>query len=523
MMLLTRLTRARLDRSPAIVGGSPTSFPGGSSRPHLWGKLVLGLLPLALVLLLEADILRRRGVAGFVGTPDARFYVYQLHRMGELRGRWWELGSDALVGRPYPTAAAKHPGIYEGLDLLLPSAVTSRFLDPVANYLALLTLALACNGWVAALLAYRLTHSYRWSALAVVLITWNLSTGARMQAGHLHLLHFGWVLLAAYAYSRFLDAPTPRRGLLLGLAAALVLQSSFYFGYFLVLGLGLLALGEAIAGRLGRRHVASAMVATLTFALLGAALTFPVWTIARRAALVDQYFHRQGAETWKYGSDLVQYVLSPLIGKVYALFQRRRPNGFWESWHYPGLVILAAAGAVIVARLRGRALGGADPRLLERLVMLAAILVVLSLAGGPSVLLFRRRAELPVLRSGRHVGRGGRERGDAGHPGSLVGSLAVRPAPRRLLRRGLGFGASRRRGPRPGSPPRGGSLRGGRSTLGRLARQEALGRSACGLPGARVPKAWGCYRRSLELERPLLPAAARSPDTQRRRVRPARV
>ena len=178
MMLLTRLTRARFDRSPAIVGGSPTSFPGGSSRPYLWGKLLLGLLPLALVLLLDADILRRRGVAGFVGSPDARFYVYQLHRMGELRGRWWELGSDALVGRPYPTAAAKHPGIYEGLDLLLPSAVTSRFLDPVANYLALLTLALACNGWVAALLAYRLTHSYRWSALAVVLITWNLSTGA---------------------------------------------------------------------------------------------------------------------------------------------------------------------------------------------------------------------------------------------------------------------------------------------------------------------------------------------------------
>jgi hypothetical protein len=389
MTILARLTRARLDRSPAIVGGSPTSFPGGSSRPHPWGKLVLGLLPLALVLLLEADILRRRGVAGFVGTPDARFYVYQLHRMGELRGRWWELGSDALVGRPYPTAAAKHPGIYEGLDLLLPSAITSRFLDPVANYLALLTLALACNGWVAALLAYHLTHSYRWSALAVVLITWNLSTGVRMQVlGHLHLLQFGWVLLAAYAYSRFLDAPTPRRGLLLGLAAALVLQGSFYFGYFLVLGLGLLALGEAIAGRLGRHHVASAVVATLTFALLGAALTFPVWTIARRAALVDQYFHRTVAETWEYGSDLVQYILSPLIGKVRALFLRQRPSGFWESWHYPGLVILAAAGAVVVARLRGRALGGADPRLLERLVMLAAILVVLSLAGGPSVLLF---------------------------------------------------------------------------------------------------------------------------------------
>ena len=106
-------------------------------------------MPLALVLLLDADILRRRGVAGFVGSPDARFYVYQLHRMGELRGRWWELGSDALVGRPYPTAAAKHPGIYEGLDLLLPSAVTSRFLDPVANYLALLTLALpATAGWL---------------------------------------------------------------------------------------------------------------------------------------------------------------------------------------------------------------------------------------------------------------------------------------------------------------------------------------------------------------------------------------
>ena len=202
-------------------------------------------------------------------------------------------------------------------------------------------------------------------------------------------------------------------------------------------------------------------------------------------------FTVRGRRRGNIGSDLVQYVLSPLIGKVYALFQRRRPNDFWESWHYPGLVILAAAGAVIVARLRGRALGGADPRLLERLVMLAAILVVLSLAGGPSVLLFL------AAPSFRCYGR-------AGMLAVAVASV-VTPAI-------LAAWSDRWRSARLRAAFFGGALAlalvdGGAHVRVRLHEaeasveadppwvdwlaKEALGRSACGLPGAPRPQGLG--------------------------------
>ena len=66
-------------------------------------------------------------------------------------------------------------------------------------------------------------------ALGVVLVTWNFSTAFRLQ-GHAHLFKYGWTVLAVAAFSRYLDRPTIRCGLVLGLAMALVLQGSFYLG-----------------------------------------------------------------------------------------------------------------------------------------------------------------------------------------------------------------------------------------------------------------------------------------------------
>ena len=51
-------------------------------------------------------------------TCDGDFYLYQLRRAAELGGRWWKVASDERYGWPYPTEAAKHAGLYEGVDLM---------------------------------------------------------------------------------------------------------------------------------------------------------------------------------------------------------------------------------------------------------------------------------------------------------------------------------------------------------------------------------------------------------------------
>src|SRR5208283_4394336 len=203
--------------------------PIGSSTRWL-ARVWLGILPVVLAAVAYGVPEIRPSAEPWQLSGDAAFYAYQVGRMGELRGRWWELGNDPRIGRPYAMKASRNPSLYEGVDLLLASTLARRVLDPIQNYRAMIVLVLAVNAWVASILVFRLTGSYPWTNLAVVLITLNSSTAARI-SGHLHLFKYGWFLLAAFAFSRFIDRPTVRRGVILGLTSALVIQSSFYFGY----------------------------------------------------------------------------------------------------------------------------------------------------------------------------------------------------------------------------------------------------------------------------------------------------
>jgi hypothetical protein len=350
---------------------------------------------------------------------DSDFYVYQTARMADLDGRWWQLGTDPLLGQPFPTMAAKHPGLYEGVDLLLVSAVSARVLHPVVNYHALIILVLAVNGWVAAWMVLHLTRSYGWAALAVVLVTLNMSNDLRVSE-HLHLFRYGWILLTVWAFARYLDAPSRGRGMVLGLAAALLFASSFYLAFFLALGLGVWWAGLLVARRLRRAHYTAAVVAGLALGVVGGALTFPVWLGYNRGNPgAEEYVRRPPEDVWVYASDLWQYVVSPawqlggreiadgllpiapyaesdevaalLINEVPTRAEEvneplaRKPH---EGWNYPGLVVLAAVVLYVVGRLRGWALCPADPRLLDCLMGLSAVMVILSLRGGPAVLLY---------------------------------------------------------------------------------------------------------------------------------------
>jgi hypothetical protein len=390
------MTPSQVTTGPAGAPVTDEGAPDRSAHPKaLWdwlGRAGLAFLPVLLALTFYYRPLLEEGFATLPAGGDSDFYIYQTARMGDLGGRWWKLGDDELVGRPYPTWVARHPGLYEGLDLLLVSSVTARFLDPVTNYHFLILLVLAVNGWVAGWMALRLTRSYAWAALAVVLITLNMPTNMRM-AGHLHLFKYGWVLLAVWAFFRYLDAPSPRRGVLLGLAVVWVLLSSFYFGFLLALVLGVWWLGYLVAGRLTRRHVLATVAAGATCAALAAALTFPIWTKSRAAGAAERenYFQRNREQLTVFSSDPWQYFVPPRWGHSKELLRPGIADGVTdlnEGWNYPGCVVLLAVGAYVVTRLRGVVLRVTDPRLLDRLVGLSAVCVVLSLTGGPAVLVY---------------------------------------------------------------------------------------------------------------------------------------
>ncbi len=363
-------------------------------RARGWGywsaRAVLAILPLVLALAAYYP-------SQLAGSPfpapsgDAAMYAYQLTHAAECRGQWWRVATDERLGQPYPSELAKHPGLFEGVDLMLLATLTGGALGAALTYhLAVLTV-LAFSGWIAAWIVLRVTRSVLWAGVAATLIVLNQSVAVRI-LGHLHLFKFGWVLLAVWAFVRFLEKAQRRRGLLLGLAVALVLQSSFYLGFFVILGLGSAYLVALVAGRLERRHAVATAVAAIAFVAAGAALCFPVWTSSSPAVASAQFFQRNWYETWTYGSELWQYLVpkNSWLARTFYRDVRLRPTPpiLDEGWNFPGYAILLAVIVAGVSRLRR---SGLDQRLGPWVRVGLALMVVwtvLSLSGGPAAFLY---------------------------------------------------------------------------------------------------------------------------------------
>jgi len=363
---------------------------------------------------------------------DAAFYAYQLQRAAECRGQWWRVADDSRLGHPYPTEFAKHPGLFEGVDLMLLAALLAGALGAAGTYhLAVLTV-LTVNGWIAAWLVWRFTRRTLWTAAAVVLITLNQSVATRI-LGHLHLFKFCWVLLAVWAFVSFLEQPSRRRGVLLGLVLALVLQGSFYLGFLMMAGLGIWYVLAVLAGRVERGHGAGAVAAALTFLLLGGALCFPVWTGCSEIAGSGRYFHRAWYETWTYGSELWKYLVprGSKLDQVYYRDVRLKATAplMDEGWNFPGYTVLFAVLIAGVSRLRATAVDLRHRQFVTVVLGVMAIWTVLSLAGGPGALLFF------VVPSFRCYGRAGLLVVGAGSVlAPIVLSELVRTRRRRLVR-----------------------------------------------------------------------------------------
>lgn len=373
--------------------------PGGGTR-WLW-RVCLVVWPLLLAMAVYYP-------AQLAGRPwprprgDAAFYGYQLLRVAECHGQWWRIADDDRLGHPYPTEFAKHPGLFEGLDLMLLATLTGGRPGPSALYHLAVLAALAFNGWVAAGIVLRLTRSPLWAAVASALITLNQPVAARV-LGHLHLFKLGWILLAVWAFVAFLERPTRRRGLGLGVAAALLLQASFYLGFLLLLGLGAWYVRDFL-GRGPRRGLLAATIAAGTaFIALAAVFCFPVWTGTSEIAGSGEFFHHDWSEAWTYGAELWKYVIPRGTAPAIAYDQgvRMKSPLMDEGWNFPGFTVLLAVLIASASRLRGAGVYGRLRPFVTAGLGLMAIWTVLSLSGGPSVLLF------PLAQSFRCYGRAG--------------------------------------------------------------------------------------------------------------------
>ena len=382
------------------------------SKPNRWGAACLILLPIVLSLVFHHPewLAGRRSNLG----PDGHFYVYQMGRIAELNGAWWKLGDDPLVGDPYPTGAAKNPGLFEGLDLLLIGAVVGPFLGPVGTYHFAGMAALAMNGWASSWLALRLSRSYWAAALASLFTTVNLPTLLRLEGlEHLHLVKYSWIILSFWAFSRYLDRPTSRSGVWLGLAVAGTLLASFHFGFFLGIGLAAWWLGCLLSGTIRRAHVRPTIIALIAAGLLAGLGTFPVWAGTKNPTLAKLYSQREFANVWTFSAEPWQYVTRPATksaedrlkgsGRIVvpnsALLTDsqldRHMHGLFErygnaagGWNFYGFSVLAGLGVYGVGRLRGSAFGVEHPVVLDRMAGMIALFILLSLAGGPGALLY---------------------------------------------------------------------------------------------------------------------------------------
>lgn len=379
--------------------GAPAAASGG------WARWISRALLVAWPLLLAMAVYYPAQLAGRPWPRpggDAAFYGYQLMRAAECHGQWWRIAADDRLGHPYPTEFAKHPGLFEGLDLMLLATLTGGRPGPAALYHLAVLATLAFNGWIAAAIVLRLTGSPLWAAAASSLITLNQPVAARI-LGHLHLFKLGWILLAVWAFVAFLERPTRRRGLGLGVAAALLLQASFYLGFLLLLGLGAWYVRDLVGRGPRRGLVAGTIVAGAAFTVLAGVFCFPVWTSTSAIAGSGEFFHHDWSEAWTYGAELWKYAIprgtAPAL--AYETGVRMKSLLVDEGWNFPGFAVLLAVMLASASRLRGAGVYGRLRPFVTAGLGLMAIWVVLSLSGGPSVLLF------PLAQSFRCYGRAG--------------------------------------------------------------------------------------------------------------------
>lgn len=240
--------------------------------------------------------------------------------------------------------------------------------NPVLTYNVAFIASSVFSGAAMYLLARTLTG--RRDAAVLAALAYGFSPFRVAHIAHLQWLTTGWLPLGLWALHRYFATGALR--LLLAAAAAYLLQSltASYFTYFALLPLAAVAGVEMWRSRppLGRT-----LAHLLAAGALVALILAPIVVIYYRAR-VDHDFVRKPVEIAALSADLSDY----FRGHHYIVWWRHARHGTSEHELFPGMVVLALAGAALTLPRRD------TPTRVPLYAAIAAAAVLLSFGPHPS-------------------------------------------------------------------------------------------------------------------------------------------
>lgn len=354
-----------------------TGFPGRVFRSPLariclFYLAVLFLFTFPLPLLITTHIY---GLAAFPGDT-----------LGALWGMWWtrvaaqeglDLHRIPILAVPFGVDWSGNPINY-GFEWLL--RALSGLLPEVMAYNLFFLSNLLLSGLAMAWLAFWLTKD--WTASALAGLVFMLSPNLLMHgaAGHLGHVQAMWLPLYTLSLLRLMERQTVGSGVLAGLGFFAVVMTNYYYGFFMAIFTGAVALlwggYRAVAERrvpLDRSVLVASLAAVVIAIVSIVPFTYQIILAALRpgevpdvalAGYVRPYMdlYKYAARPWDY---LLPSELHPLWGGAVETLLRGYldgPRHFFERSLYLGLVPLVLAGAAISLWARRTTREALDPR-----------------------------------------------------------------------------------------------------------------------------------------------------------------
>ena len=168
-------------------------------------------------------------------------------------------------------------------------------------------------------------------------------------SAHIQLLMAGGMPLAMLALHRLVDAPSPRRGLELGVTLWAQALACAYYGIFaaLMVGYGVIFLATTRQLWRVRRFWTAVVLAAVTSVLGVLPILFPYLSMQR-----DEGFSRTLDDAVRYSATPASYLASPAHAHQWILAIARSLGWRTGEVLFPGMlvIVLAAAGAALAVR-----------------------------------------------------------------------------------------------------------------------------------------------------------------------------
>ena len=255
----------------------------------------------------------------------------------------------------YPAGYDIAHGAFFPANTLLGLPLTALF-GPVAGYNMMLLLSFFLTAAGAYLWVSRLTSSRTAGFAAGVIAGWLPYRFAHI-TGHMHMMTTQWIVLTLYAFEKFRERPRLGRGVLLGLAAGLVVLSDWYYGYSAALLLPLYGLIRTRPWRAFWRQ-AAVWKGLAAAGAAGLAVVIPfVIPYARLMAGGGLSRSIEEMESWSmnFYAFLAPNLVHPLWGAVLAPLFPRQASLWVEHWVTLGYIALGFSVAGYLHRRRSPA------------------------------------------------------------------------------------------------------------------------------------------------------------------------